>query len=44
MLQYNKLGIYVVWYFDKKKFLKAYDRLLLLFPEKGLNLILGVVQ
>ena len=30
-----------LWYFDKKKFLKAYD--LLLFPEKRLNLILSVV-
>ena len=37
MLWYDKL-----WYFDKKKFLKAYD--LLLFPEKRLNLILGVVH
>ena len=35
MLWYDKW-----WYFDKKQFLKAYD--LLLFPEKRLNLILGV--
>ena len=34
--------IFKLWYFDRKLSLKAYD--LLLFPEKRLNLILGVVH